>query len=138
MKFWKFTMSSIFMVCIFLSCEQKTTVLMILRYDKKNNLLLIDQAESARTLKRIDLDLQQDTLVINKIVKKFVPLYRKVTVREAANCVVKLPLNVVFVKLGDKLYKLSEMNEFSYEEITENYHWTVITVYPEKFPCVIE
>jgi len=47
-------------------------------------------------------------------------------------------LNVVFVKLGDKLYKLSEMNEFSYEEITENYHWTVITVYPEKFPCVIE
>ena len=138
MKYWKWVISSVFMLCIFLSCEQETTVLMNLRYDKGKNMLLIDQMESARTLKRIDLDMQQDTLVISKIVKKFVPLLGKATERECANCVIKLPSNVEYIRLGDKLYKLSEMNKFSYDEITDKYHWTTILIYPQKFPFIVQ
>jgi len=138
MKLWKLVIGSVFLFCTFLSCEQETTALMILRYDQKKDMLLIDQAESARTLKRIDLDLQQDTLVISKIVKKLVPWHGEKSVRKTANCIVKLPSNVGFVKLGSALYKLSEMNEFSFDTITENYHWGVIIVYPQKFPFIIE
>jgi len=138
MKLWKLIISSFSILCIFLSCEQETTSLMNLRYDKEKNMLLIDQMESARTLKRIDLDLQQDTLVISKIVKKLVPFYGEKSVRKTVNCIVKLPSNVEFVKLGDTLYKLSEMNEFSYDKITEDYNWGVIIVFPKKFPFTIE
>jgi len=111
---------------------------MLLRYDKEKNMLLIDHAESARILKKIELDLQQDTLVISKIVKKLVPWNGEKSVRKTVNCVVKVPSNVEFVKLGDMLYKLSEIDKFSYEEITERYNWGVIIVYPKKFPFVID
>jgi len=58
--------------------------------------------------------------------------------RVYAACAIKLPTNVKFVKLGDTLYKLYEMDEFSYEESTERYNRAIMVFFPNKFPFTIE
>jgi len=142
MKLWKFTICSIFMVCIFLSCGSKSNMKeydsIYLCYDKKYNILSIRNIESVRIVKKIEFDLQEDTLFINKISKKSILFPNKLTPRETAVCTIKLRPNVKFVKLGDTLFNLSEINEFSIEEFIEKYFGAIILVYPDKFPYVIE
>jgi len=138
MKFWKLVMGSTFMFCTFFACEQETNVLMHLQYDKKKNMLLIGHAESARTLKIIELDLQQDTLVIGRIVKKFVSWNGEKSARRGAICIIGLPSNVEFVRLGDTVHKISELGEFSLEWAIEIYKWPVFIIHPRKYPITIQ
>jgi len=108
-----------------------------MRYDQKNNILLVNNTASANIIKKIKLDLQQDTLVINKISKRLASFSGKTCIGQG--CAIKLPVNVVFVKLGDKLYKLSEMSEYYHDEpLSDIYSSEILTVFPKKFPYIIE
>jgi len=100
-------------------------------------MLLIENLSDASTIKRIELDKQQDTLVICKIIKKQGPFYGEHNARKTASCIIKFPENIEFVKLGDKLYKLSELREFSQDELLRS-RISIIIVPSYKFPCVIE
>ena len=106
-----------------------------LRYDKHNHSLLMELLESATYIKKIKLDLQQDTLIIRKVSKKLVPRFGKENVRMLTNCIIELQSNVEYVKFGNTLYKLSEMDEYSQDKIRNMQ--SVLTVFPKKFPCVI-
>ena len=139
MKLLKYVNCSILMLCIFSSCGNKSDVkeyLIQLRYDKQNNSLLIEILESAKYINKIKLDLQQDTLLIRKVSTKFVSFYRKKSVRKFTECIIELQSNVEYIRLGNTLYKLSEIDEFSQEKLRDRH--SVLTVFPKKFPCIIK
>lgn len=137
MKSWKLAIFCIFIFCIFFSCEQETNYMIYMRYDNKNNVLLISNGESAKIIKKIELDLQQDTLVINKVSKILVSFSGKSCI--GGGCAIKLPSKVEFVKLGDKLYKLSDMNQYSHDDpLSDIYDSSILTVFPKKFPFSIK
>jgi hypothetical protein len=108
-----------------------------LSYDKHNSILLIRTVESAKYIKKIDLDMRQDTLAVRKISRKPVPFSGVKHIWQMSECAVKLQPNVESVMLGSRLYKLSELNEYSHEKLLEQ-SYSVITVFPKKFPCVIQ
>jgi hypothetical protein len=51
-------------------------------------------------------------------------------------CAVKLQPIVEVVKYEDRLFNLSEIEEYSHNELI-NKRYAVITVFPKKFPCAI-
>ena len=129
----------IFMFCIFSMCGSSSDAKnnsIQLYYDKYNHMLLIYNFESARYIKKIELDLKQDTLLVGKVSRKLVPFFRKRNGWIMTECTVKLLPIVEVVKCGDRLFKLSEIEEYSHEELI-NKKYAVITVFPKEFPCVI-
>ena len=139
MKSLKFIGYSAFMFFLFSMCgckaDDKNTSIQ-LYYDKYKHILLIYNFESARYIKKIELDLQHDTLLIGKVSRKLIPLFRKKNGWIMTECTVKLQPTVEVVKCGDRLFKLSEMEAFSHEELI-NKKYAVLTVFPKEFPCVI-
>ena len=139
-KLLKFISYGVFLCCVFSMCGNKAgdkNTSIYLYYDKHKHILLIYNFESARYIKTIELDLQHDTLIIGKVSRRLIPIFRKV--RNGwlmTECTVKLQPAVEVVKCGDRVFKLSEMEAFSHEELI-NKRYVVITVFPRKFPCVI-
>ncbi|HMR18161.1 MAG TPA: hypothetical protein PKA53_02580 [Sphingobacterium sp.] len=107
-----------------------------LYYDKYNHILLIYNFESARYIKKIELDLMNDTLLIDKVSRKLIPFFRKKNGWLMTECAVKLQPTVEAVKCGDRLFKLSEIEAYSHMELI-NKRYAVMTVFPKEFPCVI-
>jgi hypothetical protein len=107
-----------------------------LHYDKKHNTLLIRTFESAQYISKIDLNLKQDTLYVGKISRRLI-LFKKTEIMPSTDWSIKLQSNVGFVKFNGALLKLSEIEEYSLDELIEN-SYSVIIVSPEKFPCVLK
>jgi len=131
---------NLFLFCIFSSCgnepDDEKNRYVKFRYDKFHHSLLVDILESSKYIKKIELDLQQDTLLINKVSKKRVPFSGEKSVRKMAYCTVKLPSNIKYVKLGETIYKLSEINEYSQEDLIKR-GVSVLIVCPPRFPYEI-
>ena len=139
MKLLKFISYIFFMFFTFSMCESKSDAKndsVQLYYDKSNHILLICNFESARYIKKIELDTIHDTLLIGKVSRKLVPFFRKKNGWIMTECTVILQPTVKAVKCGDRLYNLSEIEEYSFIELI-NKRYAVITVFPKKFPCVI-
>ncbi|MDR1121963.1 MAG: hypothetical protein LBM08_13745 [Dysgonamonadaceae bacterium] len=134
----KFMIYSMLMFCILPSCGHASDAineLAALRYDKKHNTLLIRTFESAQYISKIDLNLKQDTLFVGKISRRLI-LFKKTEIVPSTAWSIKLQSNVGFVKFNGALLKLSEIEEYSLDELIEN-SYSVIIVSPEKFPCVL-
>ena len=138
MKLQKFIIYIIFMFCFLSSCGDISNAkdFTQLRYDKNNHILLIQIFESAKYINKIELDLQQDTLLIDKVSKRTVSFFGEKSIKKTAKCTIKLLPNVKFVKLGDTLFKLSEIDGYSQEELIE-IGCAVNIVFPQKFPYII-
>lgn len=138
MRFRKFIIGSMFMFCFFPSCgntsgtKDDTTHL---SYDKKNHTLFIQIFESARYIKKIELDLKQDTLCVDKVSKKLI--WGNKVIMNTTNWTIKLLPNIQYVKLNDIVLRLSDIDEYSQEELIER-SYSVVTVFPKEFPCVIQ
>lgn len=138
MRIQNFFIYTVIMFCVFSSCgytSDSTDSLVQLSYDKKYNVLLIRFFESARYIQKIDLDLHQDTLFVKKVSRKMI--FGKKKIMNTSQWTIKLQSNVKCIKLDNKLFDLSEIDEYSQEELIKN-NYSVITVFPKKFPCVIE
>lgn len=137
-KLFKYLIYGILMFCFILLCSNTIQVKndsIRLYYDKCNHILLIHNFESARYIKKIELDLHQDTLVIGKVSRKLIPVFQKKKWL-MTECAVKLQPTVKSVRYGDSVLYLSDMEEYSHLElIGEKYR--VTTVFPKEFPCVI-
>ena len=119
----KFISSAVIIFSFFSMCVSKPDEkfnFIDLSYDKNNRILLIKNLESAKYIKKIKLDLHQDSLIIRKVSKRLVPVSEKKREKMfAAKCVdkyIKLNSNVEYVKTGNTLRKLSEIDEFSQDE----------------------
>ena len=136
MNLYKFFTFGIFIFFPMYGCVLNDNIT-YLNYDKCNNLIWIINGSSAKYFKKIELDMQQDTLLITNVSKKMVPLFGRISARNAAQIIIKLQSNVEFVKLEGTLYKISDINEYSQEKFIEQ-RTLFLTVYPKKFPCVIQ
>ena len=127
------------MFFIFSTCEGKQDVndnSIQFYYDKCNHMLLICNFESARYIKKIELDLKHDTLSIGKISRKLIPFFRKRNSWIMIECSVKLQPTVKAITYRDRFFNLSEIEEYSHKELM-NKRYAVITFFPNEFPCVI-
>jgi len=101
-------------------------------YDKQNHMLLVGSTGSAKYVKLIELDLQQDTLVVRKAHIKLKPIFNK-SFRKEADFAIKLESNVEFVKIGHKTYKVSEISKYSIMA-----GFPTLIIIPQRFPCIIK
>jgi hypothetical protein len=105
-------------------------------YDEKDHALLIKNGESGLYIRKIVLDLHQDTLSVNVYKKLIFPKPTRIINSAGTRWKIKLMPNVKFVTLGNVVTPLSEMRRYP-PEYLESY-CPVIEDYPKKFPCVVE
>ena len=141
MKILKLILYSIFtsLILLFYGCvsNSKNGSALRLSYDKKTNSLIASNASSATTVRKITLDLKQDTLFFSKVSMKLVPFHGEKSIRKCATCIIKLQPHIKFVKLDNTLFRLSDIYEYSQEELI-NRHTSVLIIFPSKYPYIVE
>jgi hypothetical protein len=108
-----------------------------LLYNEEDHTLLIENRESAKYIRKIVVDLHRDTLSVN-VYKKGIFIKPTSIINSAGTkWKIKLQPNVGFVKLGNKVTPLPEMEKYPDKDIIYIYY-PAIEVYPQKFPYICE
>jgi hypothetical protein len=107
-----------------------------LLYNAKDHTLLISNASSAEHICKVKLDLDKDILSV-KVYKKIVSNKPTSIINSATtNWKIKLESNVSFVRFGNKLMHLSELNTYPKGNSYMYSYYPSIEIYPRKFPYV--
>jgi hypothetical protein len=104
-------------------------------YNEKDRTLLIKNGESAKYIRKIVLNLHQDTLYVS-VYRKFIFIKPTSIINSASTkWKIKLLPNIKFVKLGNEVTLLSEIKKYPVEGMLYIYY-PAIEVFPQKYPYV--
>jgi hypothetical protein len=106
-------------------------------YNEIDHTLLIGNGESGCYIRKVEMDLYRDTLFVNVYKQLIIGKPTSIINSASTKWKIKLEPNVGFVRLGNVLTPLSEMNKYPDEDLIYTYY-PAIEVFPQKFPYVAE